>query len=129
MKRKQLSLFVAFLFLFVLIAGCTQESVPETTPTPTQESKATTTPKTESKLEEKVEVTGFKLPLVEEMISFDVWIPGSPPATTRLENEDDNISIQAVEKLTNVHINRIRPGGANAQEAFNLSVTSGDFPD
>lgn len=129
MKRRLLSLFVAFLFLFALIAGCTQESVPETTPTPTQDSKAATTPKTESKLEEKAEVSGFKLPIVEEMVSFDVWIPGSPPATTRLENEDDNISIQAVEKLTNVHINRIRPGGANAQEAFNLSITSGDFPD
>jgi len=63
------------------------------------------------------------------MVSFDVWISGSPPATTRLKNEDENISIQAVEKLTNVHINRIRPSGASDQEAFNLSITSGDYPD
>lgn len=129
MKRKQLSLFAVLLLLFVLFAGCRQETVSESTPTPVQDSKATTTPQVDPKLEEEVEVQEFKLPIVEEMVSFDVWISGSPPATTRLKNEDENISIQAVEKLTNVHINRIRPSGASDQEAFNLSITSGDYPD
>gem|GEM_PF-3656971 len=44
MKRKQLSLFAVLLLLFVLFAGCRQETVSESTPTPVQDSKATTTP-------------------------------------------------------------------------------------
>lgn len=128
MKRKLLSLLIVLLFFVGLLIGCSGDSVSESSP-PLQNDETSIAPSVDSNLEERLEVTEFKLPIVEEKITFDVWIPGSPPATTRLEHEDDNIAIQAVEKLTNVHINRIRPGGANAQEAFNLSITSGDFPD
>jgi len=127
--KKLISIAIAAILAVGLLAGCSSDSVSESSPPPAQSDKPSVAPLPSSKLDDTVEAGEFKLPIVEEMVEFDVWIPGSPPATTRLQNEDDNISIQAVEKLTNVHINRIRPGGTNAQEAFNLSITSGDYPD
>jgi len=130
-KLRFLSLVLIIFILGGIIAACSKTDTQSPQPSQPSASKepASETPTEGADESPDTEPGEIKMPLVDERIEFSVWIPGAPAATTRLKHEDDNIAIQAVEQLTNVHINRIRPGGTDGQEQFNLSVVSGDLPD
>ena len=59
-----------------------------------------------------------------EQLSY--WHPFS---TTYIKSMDDNIVMQELEKITGIKIKFITPATGQEDEAFNLMIASGDYPD
>lgn len=126
--KKYISLLLALLLMVGLLAGCgnTEEkpsTAPSTDPTtePTQAPNNGDDPTTEP-------VDEVKLPLTEDDVTFDYWLPNSMTFEGYSGSEDSEF-YKWMEKQTGVHINFINPPSSGVTESFQTMVLSEDYPD
>ena len=125
-SKKIVCLLLALLMLASLLAGCGSEAA--TSPTPGQVSAPpqTQTPDGEDEtapLDDGV----FKLPIVDDRIEFEVWIPVA--ASARIASLSDIKAYQEIDKLTNIGIKWLQPSQGEAATQFSLTIASNMYPD
>ncbi len=104
-KRKILSLILALTLLTCVFSGCGSK-----------ESNGTYS---------DIKLSGVnEFPIVEEKIELDVFAPKS----SFVSDFETNEFTKWYEEKTNIHINWTVPSG-DAQQAFNLMIASGEYPD
>lgn len=59
-------------------------------------------------------------------VTLSYWHPFT---STYIKSMDDNLVMQEMEKITGIKIKFITPAVGQEQEAFNLMIASGDYPD
>jgi ABC-type glycerol-3-phosphate transport system substrate-binding protein len=145
MKKKQLSILIlSFVLLASLIAGCsnggtTGPATPSVTATgetasatpapsmdpapsraPIELSNVTWTP-----LDLPTQGETVALPLCEKttISAWTVW------SSTVLKNINESIAAQELERITNVHVEYSTASATEADTAFSLLASSGDYPD
>ncbi len=67
---------------------------------------------------------GYEMPLTTEPVTLKVWGPSSPD-----NDYTSNVTTTEYEKLSGVHIEWDLYSNTTGDEAFNLMVASGDYPD
>lgn len=132
--KKVLAILLAFILMFALIAGCTDNSSPSSTPTPSQGTSTpdgTATPSGEGEaaggfVNEPNTYTNY--PLTDETVSFEMWTRNG---TTFEDFADynDNEFYKNMEKVTGVHMDFIHPVVGSENENFQLIIVGGDYPD
>jgi len=158
-NRNLLSLFAVMLcavLMFGMLAGCANETTPapstdstssqDSTPsepatepaeTPSEEPAEPTedpvdepTDTTEEPVVEEPAFDASATPFVDELTTLTAWATsGFLNAQMNINNGNDNLAIQELEKRTNVHIEWTHAPDAGATEAFNLMLASEEYDD
>lgn len=84
---------------------------------------------TPAQIEKKFSPMAYTFPLVDETETLRFFATMSPMITGYIENYGDNAAVQALEKLTGVHIEYACYIPENAQTQFNLQAAAGSLPD
>lgn len=126
MKRtvRLISLLVALVMLFAMLAGCSDNGGAEETAEPT---KAAATPSgaTAAPTEEPVEESFFPL---AETVELTYWRYFPTFLNAYIEDLFDNYGLQSMYEDTNVKLDIIYVG-ANQNEQFNIMISGGDYTD
>ena len=127
---KLISLLLALLLIVALAAGCGSkagEALPE--PKDTSASKAPSSGTPGGADDEPIAEPGeFKLPIVNEPVTFTIWNPWDF-ALGGTNGSMDSYAYQEAETRTGIHIEWYHPSSGDAQTNFNLSINSGDYYD
>lgn len=127
-KLKFISLLLALLLIVSLAAGCGGQAG-EATPKPSEPSKAPASQAPAGTNNEASADPGpFKLPIVNEPVTFTIWNPWDFSRGGTNGNVD-SYAYQEAETRTGIHIEWYHPAAAEAQSNFNLSIASGDYYD
>jgi putative aldouronate transport system substrate-binding protein len=151
MAKQQLAFILALILIVALAAGCGTKTV-EPTPTPvtsvSPEAPDDSGPADIDELDphdllEDVEnydtadvlgtlafdynVPPSKLPLTDEMVTFDFWIEAPNPAANMV-NLADGEMWKELESRTNVRVAMRHPAKGSEREQFMVVVNSGDLP-
>lgn len=133
--KKLLAIILCAILALSLFAACGDgSSQSSATPTPSQSGQATPAPSTggdESEGNDSLAVLDggiFKLPIVDEKITFELFDPWNVAGSNMLDNNDSHAYKEA-EKRTNIHINWQHPAANMGPESFNLSIASNDYCD
>jgi len=121
--RKFLSVFLAFLLVLSVFAGCASDPTSEST---TPSSQPSTAP-SNSTAPDDTPQTG--LPLTEEKVTFSAWWPLSGTLASYLTSFNDVKCIIELENRTNIHIDFEHPSQGTEQESFNLMMSSQSLRD
>jgi len=137
--KRLLSLLLVLVMAMALLAGCgkkeeapvsgTTSSTEDTVNKDTSEDTSNDVEKTEdSTATETVDTNsnGLELPLCEETETISFWLSWT---SSYLESPDELLSVQEMEKRTNVHVDWTIVGRNEAQEKFGLMLASGDLCD
>jgi len=158
-KQNLLSMLAVLLcavLMFGMLAGCANETTPapSTDSTPSQDSTPSEpatepaetpseepTEPTEDPVDEPTDTTeepvveepafdASATPFVDELTTLTAWCTsGFLNAQMNINNGNDNLAIQEMEKRTNVHIDWTHAPDAGATEAFNLMLASEEYDD
>jgi putative aldouronate transport system substrate-binding protein len=132
MLKKTFIILLVLSMIAAFFAGCkTGESVDLT--------EATGTSKPAAKTAEPVQRVGndeedepndltIELPLVADKVTFAMWGP-SPRADSGMNDMNDSIARQELERMTNVHIEWVHPAVGQESAQFNLMLASLNWPD
>ena len=124
--KRIFALLLALLMCAGLLAGCGNgEENPQGEPT--QSGDPTTAPSYEAPTETN-EPDEIELPLTDDSVSFDYWLPSSS-SFEDFNSYDDNTFYQWMEEQTGVHLNFMHPAGGSERENFQTMVLSADYPD
>lgn len=125
MAKKLITLFLALIMMFSLLACNNSSEDPTTSQTPTP--TATSTPEGTDPTEAP-DNSEFKLPIVDDKVTFTIWA-GAPSVQTGMMSNDESMGVQEVESLTNVHIDWHHVASGQEVEQFNLIIVSQELPD
>jgi len=124
---KFISLLLALLLIAALAAGCSGQT--EEAPASTQPTKPPATEAPGGADDGPVAEPGeFKLPIVNEPVTFTIWNPWDF-SRSGTNGNGDSYAYQEAERLTGIHIEWYHPAAAEALTNFNLSINSGDYYD
>lgn len=132
--KRTVSLLLALLMLAGLLAGCggggeetvsTEPSTASSAPagSDTEQSAAPTAAPSDS-----AEPTEIELPLVEESVTFEYWLPNNATFED-FASYADNEFYKWMEAQTGVHIEFDHPATGSEKESFQTMVLSQDYPD
>ena len=119
--KKSIALILALLLLAALFAGCTKTAEPAANGSTNTGSSNSGTATAEPASED----TGITFPL-SDSVTLTQWRPFS---STMIDTPADIPANIEIEKRTNVKIDYWLAASASAQEAYNLLITSQDYPD
>lgn len=119
--KKALALWIVVVMLVGVLASCKKEEKTTESNDATQATggEATAAGQTEAEVKE------WTWPLAEKK-ELSIWLVWD---NEFVENPNDLLAIQEIEKKTNVHINWNIVASTEAAEKFSLMVASGDYPD
>lgn len=69
------------------------------------------------------------LPLVDEKVSFSIWMEDRPFLWNWIESYDQNVSYAAVEEATNINVDWYFFSISSGAEKFQIMVAGGEWPD
>ena len=75
------------------------------------------------------QLTEIPIPIVEEKQTLSYWFPWDATVSNVVSNNNDVMSVQKMEEITNVHIDYIHPTIGQEKELFSVLLSSGDLPD
>ena len=75
------------------------------------------------------QLTEIPLPIVEEKVTLTYWFPWDATVSNVVTNNNEVMSVQKMEEITNVHIDYIHPTIGQEKELFSVLLSSGDLPD
>ena len=108
--------------------GSTSSSSPAETSTQANTSGETAEVST-AEGETVTQLTEIPLPIVEEKVTLTYWFPWDATVSNVVTNNNEVMSVQKMEEITNVHIDYIHPTIGQEKELFSVLLSSGDLPD
>lgn len=137
MKKRTISLLLALVFVFVLMAGCGGE---KTDPAPsTPDAPAVDTPDTpdtpaapsepDAPANDPVDDPKANFPLAENEVTYTYFSPAPSAIGKAIDSFNDNSVYKKMLELTNVDFEFFSPPQELAKEQFNILIGSGDYPD
>lgn len=75
------------------------------------------------------QLTEIPIPIVEEKVTLSYWFPWDATVSNVVTNNNEVMSVQKMEEITNVHIDYIHPTIGQEKELFSVLLSSGDLPD
>ena len=76
------------------------------------------------------QLTEIPIPIVEEKQTLSYWFPWDATVSNVVSNNNDVMSVQKMEEITNVHIDYIHPTIGQEKELFSVLLSSGyDVPE
>ncbi|MDR0999237.1 MAG: extracellular solute-binding protein [Clostridiales bacterium] len=133
-----LPVIAAIIFSLVLSScGNSSQGGPTNTPSETTPTQTAEDTNTESALAEPVETaqagpaerSDYELPLVSEPFTIHIWAPTSAQIQKTMTNLKESYYYKELESRTGVSVEFTHPSLGQELEAFNLLISSGDFPD
>lgn len=126
--RRTLALILVLLLSLSLFVGCDQAEEDPATGTPTSTPAPTSTDDGEPGALPVIEGGEFKLPLVDEPITFTQW-QSADPGQSGLESLGDSLAYQEMEKLTGVKWEFYSVSSASASETFQIAMAGNEYDD
>lgn len=117
---RALAFLIALISMTALFAGCNDTTEPGNTG-----SAANATPATGGNDGN----SGTSFPLVDEYTEFTLWGTMNPMATPYLDSVSDASVYKYIGDLTGVHVDATNVSAMAGQDAFQILVASGDWPD
>ncbi len=131
-KRILTALLAAGLVVSAL-ASCNQNSGTESNSAAESQTQANTSGETAevstAEGETVTQLTEIPLPIVEEKITLSYWFPWDATVSNVVTNNNEVMSVQKMEEITNIHIDYIHPTIGQEKELFSVLLSSGDLPD
>lgn len=75
------------------------------------------------------QLTEIPLPIVDEKVTLTYWFPWDATVSNVVTNNNEVMSVQKMEEITNIHIDYIHPTIGQEKELFSVLLSSGDLPD
>lgn len=126
MSKKIITSILVLIMVFSLV-GCNEASE-EPSASPVQSPVESDTPEAVDDPTETPEEGGFKLPIVDDKVTFSIWTT-APSVQTGMQSNDESLGVQEVEKRTNIHIDWRHVASGQEAEQFNLIIVSQEYPD
>ena len=130
--KKTLVILLVLALMLSVFASCNKTSTDTSEPEKTVTEEATKAAADETADEPEVparEPGNPELPIVSEPVTFTIWHPTSTDIASVLDNLGDSEYYKELEKRTGVHLEFTHPAIGQEQEALNLMIGSGDYPD
>ncbi len=135
--KKRITSLLALVMMLCLVcsvfAGCggnggteTETDAPEVTESASEPTEAPEEEPAEAPEEPSGEIT---MPLSEEEVTFTWWNAMNPNLVQYLDDMNDILVYQEMEKLSNVHIDWVTVSAAVEGEQFNIMLSTEDYTD
>lgn len=136
MKKRTISLLLALVFVFVLMAGCGSEKADPAPDAPAADTPADTPaadtpaePPADEPAEAPSDDPKANFPLSEKEVTYTYFSPAPQAIGKAIETFNENSVFKKMLELTNVDFEFISPPQELANEQFNIVIGSGDYPD
>ena len=134
MKKKLSCALLIAAMLLGLLAGCGSSSnsstAEEETAEETEETENTEEAE-ESGSEDTSETAAYTLPIVDEPVTYTMWMTYAPFAATLIDTDtlEGILVLDELQEVTNIYFDFVTVNGGAEEENYNLMIAAGDYTD